>query len=375
MKQIVSFMKTICDRITCTGCGLCVSQCPVHCITMKPGKLGHLFPVINKKRCIECGLCSKNCPSLNYIEMNPPQCAFAAWSKDDAEYKSSTSGAAASVLSESIIHHGGVVYGCSVLSGAIVEHIRIDKYQDLYKIKGSKYVQSSILKIIPQIKKDVEDNRLVLFIGTPCQTAAVKKLFLNKPHDNLFTVDLICHGTPSLKSLHKYLKQHVKLNRIENIQFRSGNEYIINVYSDNRIIYTSPPRDEDYYLSSFYDGLSIRDSCHQCIYAKSIRCSDITVGDFWGLGNELSSDNIPEHNYGVSLVLPNTDKGLKLFETVTEKMNAYERPVSEAVSGNDRLRYPKERVRWTKLYRLCQPVIGDKGAFFSVKLMMRFEDR
>ena len=344
-------MKIICERHSCTGCGLCASQCPVSCITMKSRKLGHLFPIIDNKKCFNCGLCQKNCPVTNPIKSHTPKHAYAAWSKDESDYRSSTSGGASSVISQYIISHGGVVYGCAVLPRAIIEHIRIDKKEDLYKIKGSKYVQSSLLNIFPKIKQDVKENRLVLFLGTPCQIAAVKKLFKDAP-DNLYLVDLVCHGTPSQKSLHNYLKRFVPLDLLDNITFRSGNKYVINAFSNNGNIFTSSEkcnhRYMDYYMNSFLDGYSIRNSCSQCIFASPNRCSDITIGDFWGLGKELSCEDIPVHKYGISLIMPITEKGQSLFNIISEKMNVFERPIHEAINGNSQLQHPTKKTNKAK---------------------------
>ena len=365
-------MKTICEHHSCTGCGLCASLCPISCITMKPGKIGHLFPNIDNKKCINCGLCLKRCPILNPIDLSSSQHAYAVWSKDESDYRSSTSGGASSVFSQYIILKGGVVYGCAVLQDAIIKHIRIDKIEDLYKIKGSKYVQSSIVEVLPQIKKDVKEEKPVLFLGTPCQIAAVKMLFKETP-ENLYLVDLVCHGTPSIRFLHNYLKRYIPIGKIDNIKFRSEKEYVINVFSGNTLFYSSKKtynyQHKDYYIDAFMNGFSLRDSCHQCIYATSKRVSDITIGDFWGLGRELSCEEIPEHKYGISLVLTNTKKGQSLFQTISNKLNVFERPITEAVNGNERLRYPKEKTKMTATYQFCQPFMGDKGAYvFVMKL-------
>ena len=128
-------MKTICDKEQCTGCGLCAARCPKQCISMKSGRVGHLYPKINQAHCIDCGLCKRGCPSLHEINAEYPIKAFAAWAKDFKEYKSSTSGGAAAVFSRYILLNEGVVYGCSVLPGSRIEHIRIDKTEDLPKLK------------------------------------------------------------------------------------------------------------------------------------------------------------------------------------------------------------------------------------------------
>ena len=367
-------MRTICEQNSCTGCSLCAAMCPVSCITMKAGKLGHLFPRIDNKKCINCGLCTRNCPALKLVELSAPYKAYAAWAKDESDYRSSTSGGASSIFSQYIIRHGGVVYGCAVLPGAKIEHVRIDKIEDLYKIKGSKYVQSTITESLRLIKKDIKEKKIVLFIGTPCQIAAVKNLFRNLP-DNLYLIDLVCHGTPSLIYFQNYLKRHVPLLKIDDVKFRSESKYITSVFSNNKVIYSSSDlwkyRYKDYFNNAFMDGFSFRESCYQCRYANPNRGSDITIGDFWGLGKETSCDQIPEHNYGISLVLPITKKGETLFQEVAKVMNVYERPVSEAINGNDQLRHPKERTRMTNLYRVSQPVLGDKNAYYFVIGLMK----
>lgn len=353
-------MNNICDKAQCTGCGLCAARCPKHCITMRAiGKLGHVYPVIDQGSCIDCGLCRKGCPSLVEIECRYPQKAYAAWSKDGDDYKSSTSGGAASVLTRHILDKGGVVYGCSVLPGIRIEHVRIDKIEDAARLKGSKYVQSSITGVLPSIHDDVKGGRQVLFIGTPCQVAAVKRMFMQQP-DNLFLVDIICHGVPSNKWLADYISEYLKIDKdkVTSVKFRTTNAYQLCVYDGDRLLYQSRSlwqhRYEDLYMDTFIDGFTNRDSCFSCHYAKPERISDITIGDFWGLGEEVDDSNIPEHRYGVSCILPVTAKGAALVEAVKGSLNIYERPVTEAVNGNDQLRHPKATDWRIRLFRrLC----------------------
>lgn len=352
-------MKVICDYKDCTGCGLCAARCPKQCIEMKPGFLGHLYPEIDQDKCINCKLCQKGCPSLQDIESSYPKKAFAAWSKDEEDYVTSTSGGAASVVSQYVISKGGVVYGCSVLPNIQIAHIRVDNLEALHLLKGSKYVQSQIKGIIPQLRKDVKDGFPVLFIGTPCQVAAIKQLYKTIP-DNLYLVDIICHGTPSNKYLKDYIQKDLKIDaaRVTNVKFRLPDAYSLCVFENDKILYKSnnlwTHRYEDLYMDTFIDGCTSRYSCNTCHYAKPERISDITIGDFWGLGNEVSDKEIPEHKNGVSCVLPITEKGMQLVEAIRHNLNIYERPVTEAINGNDQLRAPKAENDEIKRFRtLC----------------------
>lgn len=352
-------MKLICDKKGCTGCGLCAARCPKHCIEMKPGFLGHLYPEIDQSKCIDCKLCQKGCPSLQEISSCYPKKAYAAWSKDEDDYISSTSGGIASVLSQYIVAKGGVVYGCSVLPNIQISHIRVDKLENLHLLKGSKYVQSQIKDIIPQLRKDVLERNLVLFIGTPCQVAAIKQLYKTMPN-NLYLVDIICHGTPSNQFLKDYIQRNLKIDaaRVTNVKFRLPDAFSLCVFEQDKLLYKSnnlwTHRYEDLYYNTFIDGYTYRDSCFSCHYAKSNRISDLTIGDFWGLGKEVSDKDIPEHKNGISCVLPITDKGMLLVNAIRHSLNLYERPVTEAINGNDQLRAPKAINNEIKRFRaLC----------------------
>lgn len=350
-------MDIICDKDICSGCGLCVSRCPKQCIDMQSeGALGHLFPKINQSNCIDCGLCQKNCPALHHSKFYSPLAAYAAWSKDIDDYQSSTSGGAASVLSQYVIEQGGIVYGCSMLPNIEVKHVRVDKKEDLNKLKGSKYVQSNVVEVYSQLKKDVDESRLVLFIGTPCQVAAVKKLYKIQP-ENLILVDLICHGVPSTELLKKHVSKIANYPHYDNIIFRDGT-YIVEVVVDENIVYRQPynkPRYKDFYINSFYDGYTYRDSCYRCPYAQPQRISDITIGDFWNLGKIMPADSIPEHRYGCSLIMPSTEKGKAIVKIISPRLYIFERSIEEAVEGNDQLKAPVKKDIRMKLFRQLYP--------------------
>lgn len=333
---------------------------------MEPSLLGHLYPKIDTSICIDCGLCIKGCPSLHVIEGNTPVKAYAAWSKEEEDYKSSTSGGVASVLSKYILSNGGVVYGCSVLPGIRIEHIRIDDINKLHRLKGSKYVQSSIINVLPQIKKDVANGKKVLFIGTGCQTMAIKRMWSKQP-ENLYLVDLICHGTPSVEVLRKCIQKSIPINKIHSIKFRTLEGYQLLFTSlNNDILYKSKSlwenRYEDLYLNCFIDGFLSRESCFHCPYAKPQRYTDITIGDFWGLGKEIPC-NIPEHKYGISVILPSTEKGMVLTDAINENLNIYERPISEAIKGNAQLMAPSAMNWRIRLFRKVVPIAGVRVAY------------
>ena len=239
-----------------------------------------------------------------------------------------------------------------MLPNVIVKHIRVDKAEDLYKLKGSKYVQSDIAEVLPQINKDIKDGRLVLFIGTPCQCGAVRNLFKEQP-DSLYLVDLICHGVPSLRMLQTHVEKKTGSINVDNVKFRDGNKLVIIFEKKGQLIYKKPlsSRYEDEYFNAFFDGYSYRDSCYSCQYAKPERAFDITIGDFWGLGKKIPATEIPEHPNGCSVILPSSQKGLEIISAIKKSMNMYPREVDEAVTGNDQLRTPFKQNKRIKAFR------------------------
>lgn len=347
--------SSVINRESCSGCALCAFVCPQKCITMKSGKLGHLYPYVENKKCINCNLCVKTCPSNNDILLQKPLAAYAAWAKNEKEYISSTSGGAAAIFSKGMISRGGVVYGCTMESNCEVRHIRIDNIEQLFKLKGSKYVQSNIEDIFPLLKEDVKNNILVLFIGSPCQVAAIKSLFKEQP-SNLYLVDIICHGVPSLSVLKKYLTDKFGKASFDKVSFRKGNQLLLEILDSGKKIYSASHK-KDLYYTLFMQGYTYRDSCHQCKYAQPKRVSDITIGDFWGLG-KMGDCDIPDQKDGISVILPITEKGLSLIQETKDKFNIYERPIEEAIKGNSQLHSPSLAGKRIRLFQMLYPFFG-----------------
>ena len=354
----------------CTGCGVCASVCPQKCIKMTEGFQGHLYPKAVGDSCVNCGLCANICPALHPDGLKPILNAYAAWTKDTEDYKTTASGGIATALTKYVISQEGVVYGCAMLPDVEVKHIRVDNIDNVDLLKSSKYVQSSLMEIYHAIKGDVSSGRMVLFIGTPCQVAAIKKLFPKEP-DNLFLVDLICHGVPSLRSLKEHVNKVAPGKKVERVIFReNGNSYVLAVYDkEDRTLYRMPllpDRYRDWYINSFFDGYTFRDSCYRCRFARSERVSDLTIGDFWGLHDD--ANQIPAHEQGCSVALPITDKGAMLIETIKPSINIYERDVQEAVDGNSQLRHPSRLTKRVRVYRNAQKIIQCHWMYYLVNM-------
>ena len=199
---------------SCTGCGACENICPVSCIQMKPDYEKFLYPVIDEQACIHCGKCEEVCPVKNKVQRDDgikPE-AYALVIGDEDIRRESSSGGAFTVLADYVLDKGGVVFGVGLSEDCrVVTHMAIDNKDELFRLRGSKYVQSSIGRSYQEIKNLLECHRPVLFSGTPCQVEGLKK-YLGKEYEELLTADLICHGVPSQYVWNKYLDYREKVS-------------------------------------------------------------------------------------------------------------------------------------------------------------------
>lgn len=352
----------------CTGCEACYNICPKQCIHERVGELGHLYPEIDREKCIQCGLCFQICPAVQTPDFHYPLKAYAAWSKDETDYRTSTSGGASSVFSQAIIREGGIVYGC-MADGVNVRHTRITSLKELSRIKSSKYVQSQIGDCYKLVREDLKNGKKVLFIGTPCQCFGLKS-FLRKEYEQLITIDLICHGVPSRSLLeqHAEKKLHCPIGQIKTIRFREGTECILTIDNGSNK-YTSnlwEQRHEDAYYNAFMDGYSYRESCYHCKFAHIERCTDITIGDFWGLGEKVPFTT--PHPFGVSVLLPCTSKGLHFISDLDHFLFLYDREIKEAEKGNDQLRTPKRKTMRARIFRHLFRYFSLEGSYRLVTI-------
>ena len=330
------------DKQSCTGCGVCALKCPTHAISMITDEEGFLYPIIEEDKCISCGLCNKVCHlNAQHGNMKAPISVYAATNNDIETLLESSSGGVFSAIAEYILNHQGVCYGVT-LDGLEVKYLRVQDESELYRLYGSKYVQVDIGNTYELVKKDCLAGKEVLFVGTPCLVAGLKS-FLRKDYKNLYTVDIVCHGVPSVlyfESYMEYLQNRVK-GRILSFRFRDKSKYGVGCISSCEIkknvsrkkIVLTNQLSNYYYYYMFAD--SYRESCYQCRYTNLHRVSDITLGDFWGIEK---LDTVLDVAHGCSAVIINTTKGeILLNETISIKCQLEKREICEVLIRNSAL--------------------------------------
>ena len=309
-------MIDIKNKKQCCGCGSCKLICPVAAIEMNKDEEGFQYPIVNTKICVNCGKCERVCPELNPRELSERSKVFAAYRNDLNLRLKSQSGGVFSVIAEQIISEGGIVFGAGFDQNWIVKHKGINRLENIEFLRGSKYVQSDLEETYKEAEQYLKQGSKVLFSGTPCQIQGLKS-YLQQDYEGLFTIDLICHGVSSPEVWNQYLKEYLadkQLHKYCQKDKRRNNAITYTLKDGTEIVEAS---EDNIYMKGFYKDLFQRPSCHKCGFKGIERCSDITLGDFWGIENYL-----PEFGdkYGISAVIVHDNKGEKLFQKIEKNL-------------------------------------------------------
>ena len=109
------------------------------------------------------------------------------------EREASSSGGAFSILARAAISEGGSVWGAATDRACHIRHIEVRHAEELAALRGSKYVESCLDESFRRIKERLQAGRRVVFSGTPCQVAGLRR-YLGKPYRELLLIETACHG-------------------------------------------------------------------------------------------------------------------------------------------------------------------------------------
>lgn len=310
----------------CTSCMACFNACPVNAIKIEKDKYGEYRPFIDESKCIKCGKCKEICPSNNLPSFYDTNNYLYGISTNKKETLASSAGGIAYELGKKILLSDGIVYGVVMDANLNTKHIRIDNILALQNTQGSKYAQSFIGDTYRKVKEDLKRKKDVLFIGSPCQIAGLRK-YLNDDYDNLITVDFVCHGNVP----NEYIRNYVKAINKETtkVTFKEKRKYCLKLYKGNKVI---KKQKNDKYLYAFSKNISLKESCYHCVYAKNRRVGDITLGDFWKLDSDIP----------YSIIMINTHKGQKIIDNL-DSVILEKSDINRSSENNPSFNYPPSK--------------------------------
>lgn len=325
--------------INCTGCYSCINICPTDCITMEQVGTGFFTPKINRSECINCDQCKKGCPVLHMPQMSTKTTAYAIKNRSEEIRIESTSGGMFSLLAKYVLERKGVVFGAAYNSDFSVQHIAVSDWEKISLLRGAKYAQSIIGTCLLEVKKELLSGRMVLFSGTPCQCAGLRA-FLGKRYDNLITVDMICHGIPSPKVWQAYIDYRSKMENGGKRPFRINMRSKSSGWSHYR--YTTEfdygegkisriQSSQDLFMKAFIGNICLNSACSDCMMKGIERCTDFTLGDYWGIWNQYPKF---DDNKGTSVVFVHTQKGRKILNQIQSQMDYLNVNIKETYQEN-----------------------------------------
>ena len=328
---------------------------------------GFLHPYVDSALCTECGRCTRVCPVLHRPVVNPEPTAIACRAHDDGLRAASSSGGVFSLLALRTLDAGGVVFGAVFGCNLDVVHEGVEVDAGLARLRGSKYVQSSLGDVYAQVKALLDEGRAVLFSGTPCQVSGLRS-FLGRESPNLLCVDMVCHGVPSPVVWRHYLRWlETRLGeQATSASFRNKDGgwrgYSVVVGFSNGSEYRSSAR-QDPFVRAFLGDVCLRPSCYACEFKGLQRSSDVTLADFWGVEHvvpDLDDDR------GTSLVLVHGDAGQAALDDVMPLMDV--RPVL----ADEALQYNPSAVRSASRNPKTEAFYRDLEAMPFDKLVRRY---
>lgn len=302
---------------SCCGCTACMSICPKDAIDMVDDYEGFEYPKIDYAKCIGCHACENICAFQNGFEEKnkmPNSIAYAVKHQNDNVRKESRSGGFFTAISDAVLEKHGIVYGCALTSEFKAIHERAQNKEQRDAFRKSKYVQSDMRDTFKKVKADLENGKLVLFSGTSCQCIGLKKYLGKLANENLITMDIVCHGVPSPKVWRDFLRMNENKYKgnITDVDFRNKTKYGWHDHVET-IYVNGIPYDSDLYKKLFFSHHILRPACFSCPYKNIHHDTDITIADCWGIEN---IDPSFDDNKGVSLVLLNTERGRKIYDSV-----------------------------------------------------------
>ncbi len=306
---------------------------------MKFNEDGFLTPHVDERLCVDCSACVRVCPRQPHETVPHPTLSFYLGQNRNADIvRRSSSGGVFYALAASVLKQGGIVFGAAWVDDG-VRHIGVESVEELEALLGSKYTQSHLGTTYAQVRKHLQTGRPVLFSGTPCQVAALKR-YLGRlaESDSLLCVDIACHGMPSRLLLNRYLREKEREHpgKVRSVSFRDKTygwrRYSLKVRFDSGELRPEPV-DRSSYMAAYLSDLALNQACYSCDFGENSFESDLTLADAWGV-SRMRHPFTHTHG-GLSVLASHTLRGEKVLAGSGLALRRISR--AEAMLINERL--------------------------------------
>lgn len=374
----------------CTGCGACIAACPCGAIIQKNVGFGSWIPKIKQDLCTECGLCQKVCQT-NVINEKYKKKAYIAYNRNRDMRLISASGGAFSSLATYVLENNGCVFGAELWfdkKQAIIEHVMIDRIENLFRILGSKYVQSDCSSAYKLVKKKLQEGKMVLFSGCSCQIAGLRQYLNEVNQEYLYTIDLVCHGVPGKKHFNDYITyiENKYSCKISGLSFRTKEKgkiiYEISAHTDRCNSLDCNKEEikisirESAYFRMFITEENYRKACYSCLYASLNKPADITVGDYFEAKDDYPElflgENAIDSEDGISCVITHSKKGNELLDVALDKIFLKEIDPIKVQSSHGNLNRPSKYTRARFIFKNINMLFGYKSLENLLYIRNRF---
>ena len=341
------------DKKLCSGCGLCMSICPVDAITYSEGTFE-----LDEELCIDCGLCytccprtffpkalkeleENNVPDINFLEQfNYYREIYTAQTTDERITTVAQDGGIVTTLLKMGFQHKLIDGALAVTEGK--EPLKplpylIENEEELLDTAGTKYTNTPILKIL----RACRDHDKLAIVGTPCIMKALKKLSFypfNKPYCDkvALKIGLFCMESFDYVKIVELLKDEFQTTPTD-IKKMDINKGRFIIYDRNGSVFDIPIKKIKKYG---------RFGCFFCDDLTSIH-ADISVGS-------IGSDP------GWSTVLIRTKRGAEFFQKALDLHMIIKKEINEDSKSFDTLsRIVKSKLKKYEEYHRSQMILQD----------------